>query len=222
MNTKEGFKFPVDMIGLPPNFHKKHLPYELQRFCLGDKKLSVILQTIITNGDYQVGDTILIPFGGPGSISHFFDFQGVPTILGDIRYGNNKYRNPHGCLNKFRQKYPQSGGGGVEQNYALWDAISLPLKNESQKIAIVNPPFGVECDVEDDPIELALKALISLERVLVVGGVAYYVVPKLWTERFLAKMTDVTTRMFPQILHDSVLSSSGTKNPLNLIRIEKK
>ncbi len=223
MAISEGRLLPVSIRGLPRNFHKRHFPTKHQEFSLGDEKLSFILQTILSQGDLQNGDRILIPFGGQGSIAHFLDYQGIPVILGDIKYDGKYYKNPHIQLANFRAEYPNGGGSEtIDQSYIRWDARALPLENESQKIAIVNPPFGVNCEVEGDPIDLSVKALIQLERVLVRGGVAYYVIPQPWSNSFIGEIERLNIGMIPQVLHNNISSNEDTKNPLCLIRIEKR
>ena len=203
------------------NFHKSHLPEELRKYCLGTEKLDFILEEITQRRDLDPNNSILIPFGGPGSIAHYFDFRGISTISGDLEH-TRKYKNPYVEIEKFRKKFRKKYNSvGARQFFIAWDATELPIERNSQGLAIVNPPFGVECDVGSDPIKLSINVLKQLEGVLKDGGVAYYVFPNSWINDFLNQVCESGVNMSPEILYKNISSNPDSKLPLCLIRIEK-
>ncbi|OGK62438.1 hypothetical protein A2334_05355 [Candidatus Roizmanbacteria bacterium RIFOXYB2_FULL_38_10] len=204
-------------IPLPLNAHKAYFPKRLREFCLGTQKLELIFNEMTRFNDINKGDTILIPFGGPGSMTNFFDYKGISTITGDIKY-HHEYKNPYKGLKRFRRKYKYNG---QPQHFIEWDAKRLPLKDASQKIAIVNPPYGRKCPTGEYPIDLSLQALAELDRVLIGGGVAYFIIPRAWQREFWPRAIEKAKSMKPQGLYINISNNPFTEQPLSLIRFQK-
>jgi len=106
---------------LPKNFHRKFIPEKYINICLGTEKLTYIWNHIVSDGKYHDGDRIVIPFGGPGSMTIFFDSIGVSTLAGDIHY-SNLYPDPKIALLETREKFNFHGTNkvflhGMPENY---------------------------------------------------------------------------------------------------------
>lgn len=199
------------------NFNKFGVPQEFRNFCLGTEKLFIIWQKVLDQGGYHEGDKVLIPFGGPGSMPIFFDSLGILTFSGDIRHATD-YPNPIEGLERLRAKH---GYAGADQRFFAWDATKLPLAASSFKLAIVNPPYGINCPSEGDLMDLTIGSLLELKRVLAVDGRAYFVFPVNWASEFQNRVSQEAQRMEINLLSMNITSDPKSENPLCLIQAIK-
>lgn len=198
---------------IPKNFHKLHFPIEFQRYCLGDEKLNFILKEMYDNHDIEKGKLLLLPFGGPGSATNFFDFHKISTVSGDIEYWR-KYKHPYKQLTEFRKKYDYIG---VQQKFIAWDVMNLSSTKNKFQLALVNPPFGVECKIETCAIKFAVDSFFEILHIMDRESVVYYVIPKNWVNDFLF-MTKIISKC--KFIKKKLSSDPNSNFPLSLLRIE--
>ncbi len=201
------------MDSLPHNFHKAHFPIDIQNYCLGDEKLTFILNEMKSNGDLKKDSILLLPFGGPGSAANFFDYNNVKTVSGDIEYGK-KYNFPEKQLSDFRKKYNYVG---VEQKFIIWDVMNLPVIEDKFQLALVNPPYGIRCKIEKDALKLAIESFFKIVPIMDRKSIIYYTIPEYWVDEFLLQ-----TKIEPKYIYTKKRLSSDPNSclPLSLLRIE--
>ncbi|HVX93171.1 MAG TPA: hypothetical protein VHA74_03615 [Candidatus Dojkabacteria bacterium] len=165
------------------------------------------------NGEIKNDTQLLLPFGGPGSATNFFDFHKINTVSGDIEYGR-KYDSPDQQLIRFRQEYNYEG---VQQKFITWDVMALPKLKEKFHLALVNPPYGVNCKTEACAIEFASESFFKILQLMETNGVLYYVIPEEWVDSFISFITKNNKFTFTK---KDLPKSLNSKNPLTLLRIK--
>lgn len=220
----EGRGLYIDAV-LKKNIHKTALPEDIQNYCLGGEKLSYILSTIIEKNDLSGNCLMMLPFGGPGSMTAFFSSLGIPTIAGDINYKQDGSYSPNNYVGEHHEKYSEKFGISDIAPYIFvrWDARNLSLAKNSQDLALCNPPYGVECtlgsDGERGNLQLAIKTAKELGSILKTGGVAYYVFPQSWIDEFSDKINK--TPFSIETISDNISTAQNTSLPLGLLRLSK-
>ena len=202
------------------NFHRIHLsPEEGVGHALSHKFLSELVKQIKSNDDFKNGDTAIIPFGGPGSMAVYLSHEGIRSLSGDINY---KAGTLYGTAEDRLIKSATNPKAKVKlMQFQEWDATQLPLTNDSQSLMIINPPYGIECNLfsnsahQESPKQLLLDSLKEAHRVLKSKGVAYL----FWPSK---KMNNIKKTIEPNFNLSNETIIKGNNLELSLIRLEKK
>jgi DNA modification methylase len=203
-----------------PNFHRAHLSSkEGVNHALSHKFLRELVQQIKANNDFKNDDTAIIPFGGPGSMAVYLSNEGIRTLSGDINY---KAGTPYGTAEERLGKSATNPKAKVElMKFQEWDATQLPLASDSQSLMIINPPYGIKCNLfsnpahQESPERLLLDSLEEAHRVLKAKGVVYL----FWPSEKINNIKKIIEPNF-NLSNETIISGNNLK--LSLTRLEKK
>jgi hypothetical protein len=207
-------------VNQPENFHRAHLSSEEGvNHALSHKFLQKLVQQIKANNDFKNDDTAIIPFGGPGSMAVYLSNEGIRTLSGDINY---KLGTPYGTAEERLRKSGTNPKAKVElMKFQEWDATQLPLASDSQSLMIINPPYGIKCNLfsnsahQESPERLLLDSLEEAHRVLKAKGIVYI----FWPNQEINNIKKIIEPNF-NLSKETIIS--GNNLELSLIRLEKK
>ena len=207
-------------VNQPENFHRAHLnSYEGVDHTLSHKFLQKLVQQIKANNDFKNDDTAIIPFGGPGSMAVYLSNEGIRTLSGDINY---KLGTPYGTAEERLRKSATNTRAKIElMQFKEWDATQLPLADKSQSLMIINPPYGIKCNLfsnpahQESPERLLLDSLEEAHRVLKAKGVVYL----FWPSK---KINNIKIIIQPNFNLSNETIIPGNNLELSLIRLENK
>ncbi|MBU6197289.1 MAG: hypothetical protein KGO93_06980 [Cyanobacteria bacterium REEB446] len=202
------------------NFHRTHLSSEEGvNHALSHKFLRELVKQIKSNDDFKNGDTAIIPFGGPGSMAVYLSNEGIRTLSGDINY---KAGTPYGTAEERLKKSATNPRAKIElMQFKKWDATQLPLANKSQSLMIINPPYGIKCNLfsnsahQESPEQLLLDSLEEAHRVLKAKGIVYLFWPS-------EKINNIKKIIQPNFNLSNETIIPGNTLELSLIRLENK
>jgi hypothetical protein len=202
------------------NFHRAHLSLEEGvGHALSHKFLRELVQQIKANNDFQSDSTAIIPFGGPGSMAVYLSNEDIRTLSGDINY---KPGTLYGTAEERLRKSATNPKAKIElMKFQEWDATQLPLASDSQSLMIINPPYGIKCNLfsssanKESPERLLSDSLKEALRVLKTKGIVYI----FWPNQEINNIKKIIEPNF-NLSNETIIP--GNNLELSLIRLEKK
>lgn len=186
-----------------------------------------ILSLISQERKITKDNTIVLPFGGIGSLAGFLNGLGLNVLSNDLLANRSKshFYDVEYNVNQFRTNVSEKIGLSMawgETTSRGENALDLFSELQDVEIMICTPPFGFDCRIGietsacDHTIEYMGKSSTSLSK----SGTAYYYIPAEWLPIIFSAPS--LKRLNLRVISKKLLNYHDSRFPVCLLAVEKK